>query len=120
MKTRTASLVSERVFLRASAVFLPFLCMCRERESQLPDLHLGLCISPSILCVCVRVRPGTLLGNVQNGVIEITNCFPVPHVEKADEDVRQAHKHHAGRKGPLSLTLVSFFVCVASTNRLFQ
>lgn len=38
---------------------LPFLCMCRERESQLPDLQLGLCISPSILCVCTRVTRHT-------------------------------------------------------------
>lgn len=28
---------------------------------------------------------GTLLGTVVNGVVEITNSFPVPHLEKGDE-----------------------------------
>lgn len=35
-----------------------------------------------------RVRllvPGTLLGSVHNGVVEVRNCFPVPHVEKGGE-----------------------------------
>lgn len=28
---------------------------------------------------------GTLLGTVTNGVVEVTNCFTVPHVETQDE-----------------------------------
>jgi len=28
---------------------------------------------------------GTLLGKATNGVVEVTNCFTVPHVETQDE-----------------------------------
>lgn len=30
---------------------------------------------------------GTLLGSVHGGVVEVRNCFPVPHVEKTEEVV---------------------------------
>ena len=33
---------------------------------------------------------GTLLGSVVGSVIEVTNCFPVPHIEN-DEQVRLAN-----------------------------
>ena len=30
---------------------------------------------------------GTLLGSVNDGVVTISTCYPVPHVEKSDSEV---------------------------------
>jgi len=37
---------------------------------------------------------GTLLGTVHNGVVDVRNCFPVPHVEKSDETVAVRYQYN--------------------------